>query len=44
MSIDTKMILDELHKNDAKWEKLFEETDSKWERRFEDLDAKWDFK
>jgi hypothetical protein len=44
MSIDTKMILEELCKNDAKWEKCFEETDSKWERRFEDLDTKWDFK
>jgi hypothetical protein len=38
------MILDELHKNDAKWEKRFEETDTKWEKRFEDLDTKWDFK
>jgi hypothetical protein len=32
MSIDTKMILEELRKNDAKWEKRFEETDSKWKR------------
>jgi hypothetical protein len=33
MNPDTKMILDELRKNDAKWEQRLSDLDAKWDRQ-----------
>jgi len=38
MNPDTKLILDELHKSDTKWEQRFADLDAKWEARFGDAD------
>jgi hypothetical protein len=38
MNPDTKMILNELHKNNDKWEKRIDDLNAKWEARFGDAD------
>jgi hypothetical protein len=40
MNPDTKMILDELRKTDARWEQRFADLDAKWDRRFAEADSK----
>jgi hypothetical protein len=34
MNPETKVILDELKKQDAKWEQRFTDLDAKWDRKF----------
>jgi hypothetical protein len=42
MNPDTKMILEELRKSDARSEQRLVDLDTKWELRFTELDTKWD--